>query len=805
MTDPAGSNEHGNASSIPISADRFREMVESAGEVIFTTDVNGYFDYVNPAVQGILGYQPEEVVGRHFGQFVIPEWRESVVKFYVDQLSGQELRSVTEFPLASRDGGERWVELTVNLRWSGGQVIGFLGFLRDISDRKAAEEALAVERNLLRTVIDLIPDNIFVKDTDYRFILANTALAGVNGKSAPEEMIGLDDYQLLEKSMADRFYEDEHAVLESGQPLINREEPFVTYDNREIWYLTTKVPLRNRRGKIIGLVGVSRNITERRAYERVLKEAHDELEARVLERTAELVRANADLQQQIAERRRAEQALQNERNLLRTLIDHLPDLIYVKDLQSRFVLGNRAVATMMGASSPEALVGRYDFDFYPPEVAAQFYGDERQLILTGQPMIDREERNRDISSGEPRWLLTTKVPLLDADGHVIGLVGVGRDITARKQDEDRLREQQDFLRQLIDNNPGLIFVKDFDGRFKLINKSVADLYGTTVEAAIGKTDADFGVDAETAQRFVDDDREVITTLTPKFISEERVYNTQTKEWRWVQTNKIPLMLADGYHVLGISSDITERRNAEKQSLELAVERERVRLLANFIRDASHDFRTPLSTINTSLYLLARTPVSDKQRQHLDVIQQQTGHLGKLLEGMLKMTRLDSEHFFRFSAVDVNNLLETIHYRDADAAGRKNIAFGLLLDERKVVVKADISELERALSELVRNAIQFTPDGQSIRLSTAIVGDEVMVSVEDTGLGIDSADQAHVFERFFRADKARSGDTGGVGLGLSIAQKIVEMHGGRMTLESEPGKGSVFRVYLPVSDEGAAPF
>jgi len=805
MTDDTGSIQPGNASSSSISADRYRQMVESAGEVIFTTGINGYFNYVNPAVHGILGYRPDEVVGRHFGHFILAEWREQVVQFYVNQLADQETRSTTEFPLASRTGEERWVELTVNLLSTGSEVTGFLGFLRDVSDRKAAEDALAAERNLLRTVIDLIPDNIFVKDTDHHFVMANAALANVNGKESSDDLIGLNDYELLPKPMADRFYEDERAVMESGQPLINHEEPFASYASGEIWYLTTKVPWRDRRGKIVGLVGVSRDITERREYERVLKGAHDELEARVYERTAELVRANDDLQQQVAERHRAEQALQSERNLLRTLIDHLPDYIYVKDLNSRFIIGNQAVARVMGANSPEALVGRTDFDFYPPEAAAQFYGDERQMFLTGQAMLDYEEPSPDLAGGITRWILTSKVPLVDSEGRMTGLVGIGRDITARKQTEDKLREQQDFLRQLIDNNPGLIFVKNIDGRFTLVNKSVADLYGTTVEEAIGKTDAELGVDPEVAQRFMDDDREVITTLTPKFIPEEPVFNTSTQELRWVQTNKIPLLMADGgYHVLGISTDITERRNAEKQSLELAVERERVRLLANFIRDASHDFRTPLSTINTSLYLLGRTSITDKQRHHLDVIQQEAAHLGKLLEGMLKMTRLDSEHFFRFSSVDVNALLETIHVRDADAARRKNIDFSLALDERRIGVIADVSELERALSELVKNALQFTQPNQSIRLSTLVEAGEAVISIEDTGPGIDHEDQAHVFERFFRADKARSSDTGGVGLGLSIAQKIVEVHGGRITLESVPGNGSVFRIYLPLSQEPSAP-
>jgi PAS domain S-box-containing protein len=800
MAEDTSAAQAHNTTPDPTSAHHFQMMVESASEVIFTTNLNGFFSYVNPAVSSILGYRPAEVVGQHFERFIMPDWREQVVKRYIDQLASHEARSVTEFPLVARSGAERWVEVTINLLVQAHEVTGFLGFLRDISDRKAAEDLLAAERNLLRTVIDMIPDSIFVKDVNHRFLLANQAVAQVNGRTSPDDLIGITDHQMYPKPVADRYFADERRVIEEGRPLINYEELMISPDGQEIWFLTTKMPWRDRHGNIAGLIGVSRDITERRKYERMLQDAYDELEMRVEERTAALRQANEDLQQQVSERRRAEQALHNERNLLRTLIDHLPYYIYVKDLKSRFVLANQSVADAMQAGTPDALIGRTDFDFYPSETAAQFYGDERQVFLTGQSLVDYEELSIG-ADGVMRWVQTTKVPLLDGDGQITGLVGIGRDITMRKQTEDKLREQQDFLRQLIDNNPGFIFVKDLEGRFTLANKSVADLYGTTMEQVVGHTEKELGLDPELAEQYMRDDRDVILSLTPRFIPEEPVRNLRTGEVRWVQTNKIPLLMADGYyHVLGISTDITERRNAEKQALELAVERERVRLLANFIRDASHDFRTPLSTINTSLYLLGRTPVTEKQRQYLNVIQQESGHLSKLLEGMLKMTRLDSEHFFRFSAVDVNALLETIHFRDDDAARSKGIDFTLNLAAQPVVAKADVAELERALSELVKNAIQFTPAGKSVQIASGIEDGEVLISVADTGPGIGEDDQPHVFERFFRADKARSSDTGGVGLGLSIAQKIIEAHDGRIVLESVPGQGSIFRVYLPPAEE-----
>src|SRR5690606_19354902 len=191
------------------------------------------------------------------------------------------------FPLVGRSGDERWVELTVNLLDAGGEVTGFLGFLRDISDRKAAEAALAAERNLLRTVIDLIPDPIYVKDTESRFMLANTALTRLAGRKHPEALIGLSDFDIAPPELAAGYYEDERRLLASGEPLVQHEEAYRTLDGEDHWSLTSKVPLRDAHGRIVGLVGLSHEINERRAVEHALHDEHAEREVQVAERTAE--------------------------------------------------------------------------------------------------------------------------------------------------------------------------------------------------------------------------------------------------------------------------------------------------------------------------------------------------------------------------------------------------------------------------------------------------------------------------------------------------------------------------------------
>ena len=191
-----------------------------------------------------------------------------------------------------------------------------------------------------------------------------------------------------------------------------------------------------------------------------------------LERTS--LEQATKLEQLLQEHTRTEAALAHERNLLRTLIDNIPDYIYVKDAEGRFLVANAALARRMGAARAEELLGRTDSDYYPRDVAARYAEDEREVMRSGLPVINREESTQD-AAGNTRWLLTTEVPLRDGLGNTVGLVGMGRDITERKQAEEALAHERHLLRTLIDHTPDLIYVKDTESRFLLANLPVAHL------------------------------------------------------------------------------------------------------------------------------------------------------------------------------------------------------------------------------------------------------------------------------------------------------------------------------------------
>ena len=266
----------------------------------------------------------------------------------------------------------------------------------DTSQKEIA--ALASEHSLLRILIDNLPDCIYAKDAKARKVIANPADLENLGCRAEAEAIGKTDFDLFPQDLAAGYFADDQSVLQTGQPVVNREEKVVLPNGETRWLLTTKVPWRDASGKIIGLVGIGRNVTRQRKAEIKLKE---------------------------------------ERNLLRTVIDNLPDGIYAKDTEARKIMANPADLKNLGCKTEAEAIGKTDFDFFPKEIAEAFYADDQSVLKEGKPVINREEKAV-LPNGETRWLLTSKIPWRDASGKIIGLVGIGRDITDRKDLEEQM-------------------------------------------------------------------------------------------------------------------------------------------------------------------------------------------------------------------------------------------------------------------------------------------------------------------------------------------------------------------------------
>jgi signal transduction histidine kinase len=253
--------------------------------------------------------------------------------------------------------------------------------------------------------------------------------------------------------------------------------------------------------------------------------------------------------------------------------------------------------------------------------------------------------------------------------------------------------------------------------------------------------------------------------------------------------------------LVILRDVTERVTAEKAAFETAIEQHRHQLLTQFIRDISHEFRTPLSVINTSIYLMEKSadPVQHKTRR--DLIQLQSRRLELLISEMLIAVQLDSNASLDRTRVNLNTLLQTVTHEQESTFAAKQQQLSLHLPEEALFILGDALMLQKALTNILQNASRYTPDSGTISVTGRRDHDLATIAISDSGIGMSAETQTHIFERFFRADDAHS--TPGFGLGLPIAQTIIEKHHGHIDVESTLGTGSTFTICIPESATKAA--
>lgn len=511
----------------------------------------------------------------------------------------------------------------------------------------------------------------------------------------------------------------------------------------------------------------------------------DLLSARLLERSIRYA----------IERRQAAEALARERALLRTLIDALPDYIFVKDTEGRFILSNTAHAEAVRAPDADALAGKTAFDFFPPDLAAQFDADDRAIMQSGNPLINQERQTVD-AAGSRIWVATTKVPLRDAQGNVAGLVGISRDISERKQTEAALRQSEARLRTVITSAPIILFILNRDGVYTLSEGKGLGTAGLKPGQRVGQSLYDVYADRP----------DVIQNFHRALAGEALTYEMDNGEGRTYEIRLVPLPDPGGdvEAVIGVVTDITERKQAEGQRIHLEIERTKVEVFKRFIGDVSHDLRTPLSVMATSLYLLRKLADSDRQLHYIERLEEQISHMQKIVEDMFTLSRLEmAESEFQLRPGNLNSLVQMVCEQKQPLAERKNHQLSLRLADGLSQVALDQQEFSVALGHLLTNALNYTPDGGQIAVTTYLDHGQAVFEVRDNGIGISAEDLPHIFERFYRADKARTISTGGSGLGLTITRRIVEVHGGQIEAESTPGAGSVFRVRLPVAGQVGA--
>lgn len=249
--------------------------------------------------------------------------------------------------------------------------------------------------------------------------------------------------------------------------------------------------------------------------------------------------------------------------------------------------------------------------------------------------------------------------------------------------------------------------------------------------------------------------------------------------------------------LGVATDITDQKQAQQQAQQLKLEQDRVNMLSQFIEHSSHDLRTPISNINTYLYLLSHHVQSEKEQHYIDIIRQQSERLHNLIDNMFALHRLELEDDYKLVPTLLNSLLNELHVICKPRVDKANIHCEFDIPDTNIVLNITAQHIHTALTKIVDNAIQYTPEDGVIRLSYMYNDDCVVISIADTGIGIPPEQLPHIFDMFYRGDESRSPLTGDNGLGLTIAERIIRTHQGKIEVESVVDEGTTFHITLPI--------
>ena len=648
--------------------------------------------------------------------------------------------------------------------------------------RKRAEEALQQSELRYRALFDGSSNPIAVYDRDGSFLMINSLGAG-NFRKPAAEIVG--------KSLKEFLPDVYEPLVERIRRVIDQKENFQAEDlielpgGEERWFWSTLEPVKNVNGVIYGVQVISYDITERKRAEEALQRALVQLEQLVAERTEKLNRTNEAFRAEIAERKRAEEAVRKSEEKYRGLTENINLGIYRNTVgpEGKFIEANPATIGMFGYKSKEEFLAINVSDLYQNAADRNKFNDKmlKEGFVRGEELwLKKKDGSLFVGS-------VSAVAVKDKKGHVKYYDGIIDNITERKRVEDDLR----FTRLSLDNAADTMVCVGYDGRFVDVNDAFCRSVGYSREELLSKTvhDIDPDYSGEVWPEFWKKLKESGS------LTFESCHHTKTGKVIPVEiTAKFFEHNGKEYHC-GFAHDITERKRAEEEIRRKAKDlQEKNAELTRFIYAVSHDLRSPLVTIQTFQGHLERDIRSrDAARVEKDLgyIRNAADKMGRLLDDIRRLSRVG-----RIMNPSEEAPLQAIVKEALDlVAGRINRReVQVELTEEPVVLYGDRTRLVEIFINLVDNAVKFMGDEPAPRVEIGVekAGEELVLHVRDNGIGIDPKLQPMLFGLFHKLDPQTEGE----GIGLALVKQIVELHGGRIWVESAGiDTGATFRFTL----------
>jgi PAS domain S-box-containing protein len=642
----------------------------------------------------------------------------------------------------------------------------------------------------LEALQDAAPIGICHTDLKGEITYVNKRFEKVSGYSR-QEVVGRNGLELgMFSAQTLKLFGERIKKKLVGLPPGVLETHFRCKDGRWMW-VAIEAQLIREHGIPVGFQIISRDITERKQAEEALRQAHNELEMQVQERTKELVRVNKALRAEITERKQAEQALQQSEEKYRRLFEMSPIGISIMDMKGVITECNPAVYKVGGYSEDE-IVGKHFLKIAPvrmrdiPNHIKVF-----SSIMRGKvpPPFEVAYTHKDGTSG---WT-EVHIGLLKANGKNLGLQVLQRDLTERKEVEEKLRESEERFRTIFDNSIDGILVTDLETKsLYTCNKAMCHMLGYSLEEIRNLRVTDIHPEEDLPYVAAEIERES-RGESPAV----RAIPLKRKDGGIFYAEVAPSLVtfAGRRYLAGIFRDLTERKRAEeelKKAQEQLVRSERLAAIGQLASGVGHELRNPLGAIKNAVFYVRRkiagselSATEPKVLEFLDIIDGEVGSANKVITDLLGLSRVAKP---TVSPVNIGGVIE-----DAleHVTMPENVKLTKDIDPGLPRVLVDADQIRQVFINIIINAIEAMPEGGRLKIRAISKAEFVSIEFADTGGGIPASSMDKIFDPLFTT-KAK-----GIGLGLAMCKSISERHGGDIAVKSNEGKGATFSVSLPV--------
>jgi PAS domain S-box-containing protein len=730
------------------AAAQYRLLAENSTDVILRLDLAFICRYLSPACREILGYEPDELVGKASFTLLHPDDAQRLGDIRRAMLAGQE-RADLSGRSRHRDGHWTWIEISLRLvRNSAGEPLEIVGTMRDINRRIDAQDALRESQARLQSILDSAPVAISLKDLAHRYVVINRQYRAWYGVTEEQQLgrplsaVGTDPvFAELMESMENRVVATGKAVtLEVREPDIG---------TAPVWESITKFPIRGTDGVIIGVGTLNMDVSERKAAEETIRESEERF---------------------------------------RLLVEGVQDYaIYALDTAGRVKSWNIG-AERINLYAAEDIIGQDSAIFYTEEDRKR--GEPARALgaaLQGERYVAEGWRVR--QDGSRFWASERLTALRNSGGELVGFAKVTRDLT-------ELTIEQEQRRLIVEAAPNGMLIVDETGTIKLANSAVERIFGYGVGALLGQK-IEILVPEIYCQDHVAKRIAFARDKTPRLaalgLTGRRADGSEVP----VEVDLSPVETPRGRIVIAAVTDVTARRAAE-QALQAAKDaaEEASRAKSDFLACMSHEIRTPMNGIIGFADLLLDSSLNTEQRRQAKLVKDAGKALLAIINDILDVSKIEAgklelERIPLSPAAVADGAVSIIR---AEAAA-KGLTLGIVAAaDVPAWIAGDPTRLRQILLNLLNNAVKFTERGTitlNILRDPDMPASQLRFEVADTGPGIAPERQHLLFQHFSQVDRSVTRRFGGTGLGLVICKRLVEAMDGVIGVDSEPGRGSKF--------------